>query len=471
MGSETATLYNVSYAYTGTVPAGAPSAPSTSSYAAGTSVGVSKDVNVEGYTFSGWTTTDTTITDNSFKMPTNNVTLTGSFTQNPKYRVTYTLTGTTPQGYVLPSEKEYYPSSEVTLDTLKEGDVFNGYRFLGWTTSDVTISSDRDFTMPTGNVNLVGNFEEVTYKVTYRFYDGVLPPNADNYLPTTKSYKPGATVTVEDVLGEPAGYKFLGWYKESTFEMPENDITIYGEWKVQSGTFEPTITKTVTSTKPYYRVGDVVEFRITVTNPESFAINNVIVKENTDNSVFRAGTGYSVLSDHVANIDTIPAGGSVNLIAAYTVGATDTGTITNTAEIKGALASNNYELKDKEYIATAPFKIQSKIKVCKEVSGNYNENTFQFHITGNTNNYETWITLEDGECETIFVDPSTYKINEIVPQEYSIKSVTGAITSNNSDLVVAEGNDYEITYTNEFIKKGFLHSFGRVENRIIQGGN
>lgn len=471
MGSEFATLYNVNYAYTGNVPDGAPSAPRTSSYSEGTKVGVASNVEVEGYTFSGWTTTDATVSNNSFTMPGNDVTFIGSFTQNPTKKVTYTLTGTTPDGYVLPSEKEYYPGSIVNLDSLKEGDVFNGYRFLGWTTTDVTVSSDRDFTMPSTNVTLVGEFEEVTYKVTYQFYDGVLPPNAENYLPQERAYKPGVTVTVENVVSEPSGYKFLGWYKESEFEMPEHDVIIYGEWKVQTGTFEPTITKTLISNKTYYRVGDAVEFRITVTNTATFPINNIIVKENTEHSSFKSGTGYTVLSDHVANVDILAANSSIDLYATYTVQVDDSGTITNEAEIKGALASNDYQLVDKEYKATATFKIQSKIKICKAINGSYNENQFQFHITGTTNNYETWVILEKDGCETIFVDPSTYKVKEIVPQEYSIKSVAGAVTSDNANLVVAEGHNYEITYTNEFVKKGFLHSFGNVKNQIVQGGS
>ena len=471
MGSEFATVYNVKYEYTGTVPEKAPSAPEISSYSVGTKVGVASNVEVEGYTFSGWTTTNATISNNSFIMPEGDVVLKGSFTQIPTKKVTYTLTGMQPDRYVLPSEKEYYPGTIVNLDSLKEGDVFNGYRFLGWTTTDVTVSSDRDFKMPSGNVTLVGQFEEVTYKVTYRFYDGVLPPNAENYLPAEESYKPGVTVTTKNVNGNPAGYKFLGWYKEPEFEMPDHDITIYGEWKTQAGTFEPTITKEVISNKAYYRVGDIVKFKITISNTSSFPIKDVIIKENNTNSFFESGTGYTVLSDHIANIDTLEANSSLNLYARYIVSANDSGTITNEAEIKGALADNDYQLVDKEYKASDSFKIQSKIKICKKISGSYNENTFQFHITGTTNQYETWVTLEKDECETIFVDPSTYKIKEIVPQEYSIKSVTGAITTDGSNLTVSEGNDYEITYTNEFVKKGFLHSFGRVENKVVQGGN
>lgn len=469
MGSEFASLYNINYEYTGTVPENAPEPPKTSSYAPGTKVGVAANVEIEGYTFNGWTTSDATINNNSFIMPEGDVTLKGSFTKKNTNKVTYTLTGTKPKNYVLPSEKEYYPGAAVNLDSLKEGDIFNGYRFLGWTSSDVTISNERDFIMPSNNVTITGRFEEVKYKVIYQFYDGVLPANAENYLPDTKEYKPGSKVTVENVKSEPAGYKFLGWYKEEEFEMPNQDVTIYGEWKEQAGTFEPTITKEVISTKNYYRVGDVVRFKITVKNTASFTIKDVMIKE--DISAFEPSSDYNVLSDHFAMIDTLSANSSINLYASYKVKSNDKGTIENTAEIKGALADNNYELKDKEYIAKASFKIQSKLKVCKEINGSYNENVFQFHVTGNTNQYETWITLEKDNCETIFIDPSTYKIKEIVPQEYKIKKVEGALTIDNNNLTVREGQDYEVTYTNEFVKKGFLHSFGRVVNKIFQGGS
>ena len=470
MGSETVTMYNVTYQYTGDVPDGAPSAPSGSTYAAGTKVGVAALVDVEGYTFSGWSTTDATVTDGSFTMPAGDVTLKGSFTEIPTKKVTYTLNGDTPDGYVLPSEKNYYPGTIVSLDTLQVGDVINGYRFLGWTTSDATIT-DGDFEMPSTNVVLVGSFEEVKYKVFYQFYDGVLPPNAENYLPTTKEYKPGATVNVEDVTGEPSGYKFLGWYKEASFEMPESDVTIFGEWKVQAGTFAPTITKEVVNDKGYYPIGDIVRFKIVVTNTANFAIHSVMVKENTENSVFEVGTGYNVLSDHVASIDTMAAGASVTLYSTYQVLGTDSGTVENEAEIIGALADGNYQLAEGDYKATDTFKVQSEIKICKEVSSAYNENKFQFHITNSSSHYDTWMVLAKDECDTINVNPGTYKIREVVPQEYTIKSVTGDMSADNSNLTVQEGHNYEITYTNEFVKKGFFHSFGRVVNKIVQGGN
>ena len=469
MGKENASLYNVVYQYTGTLPEGVVAPPATASYAPSTTVGVASNVTMEGYTFSGWTTTGVTVTNGSFIMPSRDVTFTGSFTRMSTAKVTYTLTGTTPDGYVLPLEKSYYPGTVVEVDSLKAGDVINGYRFLGWTTSDVTISENGDFVMPSSNVTLTGQFEVITYEVRYEFYDTVLPPNAENYLPQTKSYVPGTTITVQNVTGEPSGYKFLGWYKEPEFEMPESDVVIYGEWRTQNGTFEPTITKEVVGSKSYYRVGDLVRFKITVTNTANFAITEVMLKENVDGSKFVSGQNYRVLSDHIAMIDSIPASGNVEVFATYEVTSSDTGTIQNVAEIIGALASNDYVLLEKDYTATASFKIQSKIEICKAVSGSYTEGVFQFQIKGTTNQYETWVTLENNECRTIYVNPSAYQVKEIVPQEYTIKTVSGAINTNGATLNVLEGQNYKITYTNEFRKKAFYHSSGKIINEIVQG--
>ena len=469
MGKENVTLYNVSYQYTGTVPSTAPSVPNTSSYVEGNNVGVAANPNLEGYTFSGWTTSDVTVSNGSFEMPNSNVTFTGSFTENSKYNVTYAITGTTPTGYITPSQKSYYPDSIVNLDAMKPGDVFNGYRFLGWTTTDAVLRDDEDFTMPTGNVTLRGEFAKVTYSVIYKFYDTVLPPNASNYLPATVSYQPGDTVTLSNVTSEPTGYKFLGWYKENTFVMPESDVTVYGEWRVQAGEFEPTITKTLDSTKTYFGPGDFPIFKITVTNTAPFAIHDVMVKEEAEKAEIIRDEGYTILSDHIANITTIPANSSVDVLAAYYVDENDAGTITNTASIKGALADNDYVLKDKDYIASATFKAKSKIKVCKTVMSNYNENTFQFLVTGLNGEFETWITLNDDECKTIYVSPGNYKVHEVVPQEYSIYSVTGGVNADNTTFTLAENSIVEITYTNRFARRGFLHSFGRVENKIPVG--
>ena len=467
MGKDNLPMYNVVYQYTGTVPTNAPSVPNTNSYIEGSSVGVANNPSIEGYTFSGWTTTDVTVTDNLFTMPNSNVILSGSFTEKTKYNVRYSLSGTTPDGYVLPLTKNYYQDSIVDLDSLKVGDVFNGYRFLGWGSSDVDITQDGNLVMPNHDVNIVGNFELVTYNVVYEFYDTVLPPNSDSLLPASSSYRPGETVSLGDV-NEVDGYRFLGWYKEDNFVMPNGDVTIYGEWARQAGTFEPTITKTIDGTQTFFGEGEEVSFNIVVTNTASYPIHDVIIRENNENARFKSSNDYEIQSDHYVKINSIPANGSVTIKARYIVQSTDNNTATNEVELVGALADNDYILYDKEYKASVDFNIKSKITICKAISGPSLPNTFQFHIKNNT--FDTWITLKKDECDSVFVEPGRYTISEIVPQEYKVSSVSGAISYNGASLNVTQGNNYTITFTNTFIQKGFYHSFGRIENLVDSPG-
>ena len=463
MGKDNLPMYNVVYQYTGTVPSNAPSVPITSSYVEGSSVGVANNPMIEGYTFSGWTTTDATISDGVFSMPGSNVTLTGSFTEKTKYVTRYSITGTTPTGYVLPLTKNYYQDAIVEVDSMKAGDVFNGYRFLGWGTSDADVTSDGNFVMPNHDVTLVGNFELVTYTVTYAFYDTVLPPNSDTLLPASETHRPGETVTLA-TIENPTGYRFLGWYKEDNFVMPDGDITIYGEWAKQNGTFEPTITKTVNGTQTFFGEGETVNFNIVVTNTANYAIHDVIIRENNENARFVASQDYEIQSDHYVKINSIPANGSVTLNATYVVLGTDRNKVTNEVELVGALADNDYILLDEEYKASVEFNIKSKITVCKAITGPSLPNTFQFHITNS--GFDTWMTLKKDECDSVYVEPGTYAIMEIIPQEYEVSRIDGLYNYNDYKLDVYQGNDYTVTFTNKFRQKGFYHSFGRIENKV-----
>ena len=71
--------YPVTYAYTGNVPAGAPSAPGLTRYTAGTRVNVAMAPELEGYNFSGWSTDDVSVEHGAFAMPAKRVELVGSW--------------------------------------------------------------------------------------------------------------------------------------------------------------------------------------------------------------------------------------------------------------------------------------------------------------------------------------------------------------------------------------------------------
>ena len=89
--------YQVKYAYTGTVPAGAPTLPADETHKMHTDVTVAAEPALDGYVFSGWSTSDASISGGQFKMPGKDVTLTGSWTlrSDLSYTVNYYWNGTT----------------------------------------------------------------------------------------------------------------------------------------------------------------------------------------------------------------------------------------------------------------------------------------------------------------------------------------------------------------------------------------
>jgi len=368
IGKEEATVYNVSYRYTGDIPENAPAAPIETSYVDGISVGVEKEPTVAGYTFSGWTTEDTTVSNSSFTMPASNVTFVGHFTKKAVYKVSYTVTGDAPTGYAAPKDKEYGANDDVIIDTLKEGDIVSGYKFLGWTTENEIDLTEGIFVMPEENVELVGKFERIGYKVTYEFQGSVSPTNAQSLLPAEKTYYPGDIVTVASNLASTTctesgdtterECKFLGWYKNATFTMPEEDVVIYGEWQIQSGSFQPIITKEIVTPKEFYSKDEEVVFKITVTNTADYEIHDVLVEENLAGAIFTEGTGYTLKNNQFISITSTPANGSVIVNAKYTAGNDPVKKYTNQVKLTGALADRYHQLDtSKEYKAEIDFTV------------------------------------------------------------------------------------------------------------------
>lgn len=471
MGDEEATLYTVTYKYTGTVPDGAP-VPEVGSYSEGTTVGVEANPTIAGYTFSGWSTSDVTVSNNSFTMPSKNVTFTGSFTAKTKYTVSYSISGTLPEGFVAPTTKSYGAGDDVVLDTLKVGDVINGYRFLGW--SSTVDLSDGIFQMPSSNVTIVGRFEQIKYTVSYQFQGAVIPSNADSLLPASATYAPGEIVTV---ASEPvaSGYKFLGWYKSATFEMPEEDVVIYGEWMRFSGYFVPTVTITIPNQKSIYQNGEVVNFQITVKNNASIAINDVMIQDYLDGATFNTGSNYTILSDSIAKISTIAAGGSVTLTAKFTAGSDVVKDYVNTVELTGAIADNYYYLDTtKDYKVSAHFKVANI-----ELKINLVDASTSSSLTGGN-----FSLCSDSSCTTVVATGNDFKgliPNTIyylkqtkVPSGYMMTTdfeIARLRVSNDGSLILYGGNNVSVpgsngifTFTVKSSKINMLPNTGGVGN-------
>lgn len=382
MGEENATLYNVKYEYTGDIPKGAPDVSSLTSYTANSIVSVLNEVKVLGYKFSGWTSDDVSINNGSFVMPNKNVVLKGSFTKNSTYTVSYKVEGNTPNSYTKPADAKYYMGEVVNVNSLKNGDVVDGYRFLGWNvqSGNVTISTDNDFEMPAADVILVGKFERISYKVSYKFQGINIPSNWSSLLPADANYYPGDKVSVsKDPVA--TGYKFLGWYSEKSFTMPDSDVVIYGEWALNAGVFEPTIVEEIVNKQSSYKKGDVVNFKITVTNTATYPIKDVMVKDYNSKTKFVESNDYNIMSKSMVKIDSIPANGSVVINASYTVDDDSLKIEVNEVELVGALADNSILNTDKDYKAKVAFNIKrGNVVVNYEIVG---EAPFEYVKPGN----------------------------------------------------------------------------------------
>ena len=155
--------YQVKYAYTGTVPAGAPALPADETHKLHTDVTVAAEPALDGYVFSGWTTGDASVSGGQFKMPGKDVTLTGSWTlrSDLSYTVNYYWNGTT---------DKVAPSKTVDGQTFNATVTESPIGVTGYT----PVSADsKSLTIGTGtneinfyyyqNVTLTANSDTVTY--------------------------------------------------------------------------------------------------------------------------------------------------------------------------------------------------------------------------------------------------------------------------------------------------------------------
>lgn len=340
IGRDVAT-YKVIYSYTGEVPDGAPAAPAEMQFAEGSINSLEAAPEVNGYQFSGWTTSDVEVVSGQYVMPSQEIHFVGSFTEKPKYTVHYAISGDAPASYEAPLDKDYGEGDTVEVDSyFSAGSVLDGYTFSGWSTSDATISGGA-FTMPADDVTLTGSFTRIKYKVKYQFIGTVAPANASSLLPAQAEYYPGEEVTIAP-KPTAEGYQFSGWYgKSGDFTMGESDVTLTGEWSVLGSYFQPTITHIIENPKTKYVFGNTVEFKITITNTASFPISNVVVGLELEGAKFVPLRSYTIQSDQMAVIPTLAAGASQDLSAEFTIPTNDDVDYTSVAVLMGATAENN----------------------------------------------------------------------------------------------------------------------------------
>ena len=154
--------YQVKYAYTGTVPAGAPALPADETHKLHTDVTVAAEPALDGYVFSGWTT-DASVSGGQFKMPGKDVTLTGSWTlrSDLSYTVNYYWNGTTDK--VAPSKTVDGQTFHATVTESPIG--VTGYTPVSADSKSLTIGTGKNEInfYYYQNVTLTANSGTVTY--------------------------------------------------------------------------------------------------------------------------------------------------------------------------------------------------------------------------------------------------------------------------------------------------------------------
>lgn len=361
-GNMDAVLHTVSYSFSGDVPNNL-SNPSDQSYEASSSVSLVTAPQVFGYEFSGWYSDDVEISDNNtFVMPNKDVVIVGEFTKNDSFSLTYEIEGDKPSSYVVPKQKSYKADELVKINSLKEGDIIDGYKFLGWNLSvfeesescvleesDEATTNDVFCSMLDTDIVIKGKFEKIDYKVSYQFRGDISPGN--NYLPEEKYYTAGDEVelaNIEDVFG----YKFLGWYSDDSFIMPDHDVVIFGEWIVYNGTFTPILTQEIVNKKQNYSVGDIVTIKTTISNTNDFDIYALLLKNSLGSINTLETDSYSSFLDYI-NIHSIPANESVEVISTFEILDDDVKEYTNICKLLSASADDGYYLNTENDYSTS----------------------------------------------------------------------------------------------------------------------
>ena len=165
-----------------------------------------------------------TITNDSFIMPSNNLTITANFNKIT-YEIQIIING---NGTV--NSNKFYQLFEDTFNLSSITPFPDQYnRFIGYTSDNVNFDNN-SFIMPSNNVTIFVNFEQYLYKLTYELNEGIINENNIQYI------EYDSTVTLPNIT-PPNKFKFIYWnlnidqntftmQQNDTFIMPQNDITI-----------------------------------------------------------------------------------------------------------------------------------------------------------------------------------------------------------------------------------------------------
>ena len=407
--------------------------------------------------FDGWTSDDVTITDGKFIMPSQDIEIIANVSEAPTYTVTYSIDGYVPERFTIPSQETYYPNQIVRLNSIKKGDVIDGYEFLGWEVTGASFGDDDKFVMPSNDVTVVGRFAEKEYTITYHFEQYDLPSNIANLLPEPQKYKAGEIVHLPTFT--PQGeYVFYGWQSEDNFKMPEKDLTILGYWKLYGGIIIPTITLERVN-NDFVKPGDDVILKVDVEYNERaeryLSYPNINMKFNT-NAVelydidTEESTPVTGDSEFYYNIEQY----GTTFYIKYHVGYDEL--VSTTARIRlvdfygTSTEDTKFDLPDEVIEATLDIDIIPRFMLCSKNNALTSSSKFYetYKITG-LNGFETTVSLNNA-CMIYFLNPGKYKVQQLLPYYFKNISISGIINSDNTEFTLDGSDDEYLIYTNGY---------------------
>ncbi len=191
-------------------------------YKFGEKIEAPKYTPAEDETFSGWDIPANTV------MGPGDMTFDAELTVN-EYTLTYSYSSAPAGAQVPASEKGLFYGD--TIELAEATDVA-GYTFNGWVYDGVTYAEGDDFTMPNGDVTVVGSYTAISYDVNYDtvYADVAVPDDAVT------------SATVGTVFELPVlskdGYEFKGWKDGNvsyapgaSFTMPAGEADLEAIWE------------------------------------------------------------------------------------------------------------------------------------------------------------------------------------------------------------------------------------------------
>ena len=179
----------------------------------------------EHYTFVSWYVDEALTQEFDFSIPEKTMVLYAKY-ELIQYTINYVLNGgENPENAVT----KYTIDDTVTL--LNPSKI--GYTFVGWFTDDkFTSSVVTEIKNSYGDITLYANYSINKYTISFETSGGT------EVEAITQNY---ATNVVAPYSPAKNGYKFVGWYSDSTLKdeyifttMPASDITLYAKWKMET---------------------------------------------------------------------------------------------------------------------------------------------------------------------------------------------------------------------------------------------